>query len=243
MAADAYLRGHSLPRLVSSRRPGRARLRRRSAATFEDDAFTERAFRAGRRARAGSTVASAPRRSGSPTAPCSARGTTDAAIERLAERSTRAARPAGPGRPAARPLRAALRRRRPPTTPRSTRPSSWSRAPAPPTPPASSTRSCGARPRARRADRGAARRRLDPGAPPRSPTRRRLWLARMWWEELGAEGARVAARRLQRAGRGRAARATCCAASRDAQLAELREAGVEARRRGPTGRLPHRSRS
>ena len=41
------------------------------------------------------------------------RGTSDAAIERLAERSTAAARPAGARRAAARPLRAALRRRDP----------------------------------------------------------------------------------------------------------------------------------
>src|SRR3954470_22771132 len=133
-------------------------------ATFEDGAFTERVFRAeaDRLDLAGRERAQAQRLA---YGAVQRRGTADVAIERLAGRSTRLLDP---------PVLAALRLRlyellfaaappRPswrrcasastscssptprPTTPPSTRRSSWSRAPAPPTPPASSTRSCAGR--------------------------------------------------------------------------------------------------
>ena len=91
MPADAYLRGHPLPKL-RERRAGRAgpraRLRDDPRRPSSDDAFTERAFRAGaeRLGLAGRERAQAQRLA---YGAVQRRGTTDAAIERLAGRSTR----------------------------------------------------------------------------------------------------------------------------------------------------------
>ena len=162
---------------------------RRSGRPSSTDAFTERAFRAGaerlgaRRPRARPGAAPRLRRRPAPR------------HHRRRDRTARraldpAARPAGAGRPAPRPLRAALRRRHP--RPRRRRPGGRAgqgrrrrprrrprqRGPAP------------RGPRARRADRGAARATTRPRRRAAVAHSAPLWLARMWWEELGAEGAR-----------------------------------------------------
>ena len=112
--------------------------------TFERHAHTELVFRAGaeRLGLVGRDRAQAQRLAyGS----VQRRGTSDAAIEKLSRAGDAAARPAGRGGAAARPLRAAVRRRDP--RPRRRRPGGRAgqdrqgRA----TRPASSTRSCGAR--------------------------------------------------------------------------------------------------
>ena len=86
MPADAYLRGHSLPATVIA--PARALAFETIRATFEDGAFTERAFReaAEQRGIAGRERAQAQRLA---FGAVQRRGTADAAIERLAGRSTR----------------------------------------------------------------------------------------------------------------------------------------------------------
>ena len=191
MAADAYLRGHPLPSAEQrrgSRRPGRSPTKscgRPSSRTPTPSAPSARPAAVRRvggreRAQAQRLAYGAVQR----------RGTSDAAIETPRRALAAAARPAGDRRPAARPLRAALRRRHP--RPRRRRPGG----------------------RAGQGGRGGARRRpRQRGPAPRRPRARRssaeallgddstpelaavahsapLWLARMWWEELGAEGAR-----------------------------------------------------
>lgn len=56
-----------------------------------------------------------------------------------------------------------------------------------------------------------------------------LWLARMWWEELGAEGARALLEACNEPAE-TAMRVNTLAVDREGALATLREAGVEARR-------------
>ena len=160
------------------------------------------------------------------------RGTTDAAIDRLAGRSPRLLDPPVARRAAARPLRAALRRRRPPTTPPSTRRSSSSRAPAPPTPPASSTRSCAAPAR----ERDELRRRCS--ATTRTPEAAAvahsvpLWLARdVVGRARAPTDARSLLRGLQRAGRARRCGSTRCATARRAPC--WRGCAARASRRAP----------
>ena len=202
MAADAYLRGHPLPRLVSAAvAPARAPLAFATIrATFEDGAFTERAFRA---RPTGSALAGRERAQAQRLAygAVQRRGTSDAAIERLPGArpgcSTRRCWRAAP-----RPLRAALRRRDP--RPRRRRPGgrAGQERPAPPTPPASSTRSCAAPPAS--ATQLTAALLGDDSTPERAAVAHSAphWLARDVVGGAGRRGRPLAARRLQRAGRG-----------------------------------------
>ena len=245
MAAADYLRGHAPPRLAppvtTARRarqprdrpgPG-ARLRDVCARPSRTDAFAERAFRAGAEERglAGRERAQAQRLA---YGAIQRRGTLDAAIERLADRSTRLLDP-----PVLAALRLGLyellfadgdprpRRRRPggragqggEGRPRRRL---RQRDPAP----------GGAR--ARGAAGGAARATTRPPRPPRSPTRRRSGWRGCGGRSSGAEAARSllaaanqpaeVAMRVDRCGRARRSRR----AARP-PLAKLAEAGVEAR--------------
>ena len=158
-------------------------------ATFERDAHTERAFREAaevRRARgpgAGPGPAARIRRGAAPRH----QRRRDRAAGRAPAADARRAVARGA---ATRPLRAALLRRRPPTTPRSTRRSSSSSAPGA----AHAGGLVNAVLRRAARERADASRTLlgDDSTPEAAAVAHSapLWLARMWWEELGAEGAR-----------------------------------------------------
>jgi 16S rRNA (cytosine967-C5)-methyltransferase len=194
-------------------------------ATFEEDARTERAFREGAEALglAGRERAQAQRLA---YGAVQRRGTADAAIERLAERSTRLLDP---------PLLAALRL------------GLYDLLFADATPDHAAvdqavelTKRSGAGHAAglvnavlRRAarERGALRRELldDDSTPERAAVAYSapLWLAQTWWQELGAETARALLAACNEPAE-LALRVNTLRASREEALAALREAGVEA---------------
>ena len=237
MPADAYLRGHPLAEAVE-RDASRARRGALAFETLRRDLRGRRLRRARlprrRRARSGSPGASAPRPSALAYGAVQRRGTSDAAIERLAGRSTRTARPTGPRRPAPRPLRAALRRRH--ARPRRGRPGgrAGQGRRRRPRGPASSTRSCAAPPAS--GPSCARRCSSDDSTPEAAAVAHSApeWLARMWWEELGPDGA-ARCSPPQRA-RPVAMRVDTLRGDREAALAQLRAAGVDAAAPRASGR-------
>jgi 16S rRNA (cytosine967-C5)-methyltransferase len=205
--------------------PARALAFETVRATFEQDAHTERFFRdaAGRRDLPGRERAQAQRLA---FGAVQRRGTADAAIERLAERSLRSLDP---------PVLAALRV------------GFYELLFADATPDHAAVgqavelaKGAGAAHAAGLVNavlRRAARERVqlsesllgDDSTPERASVAHSapLWLARMWWEELGAEGARsllAACNQPSELG----LRVNTLRTSRDAALAGLREAGIEA---------------
>ena len=188
MAADAYLRGHPLPAAVSGDRGAGVSPARQAAfevirATFEQDAFTERAFREAAdsaRTRAG---ASAPRPSGSPTAPCSAAGPPTPRYERLAGRSPACSTRRCWRRCASASTSCSSPTPRP-TTPPSTRRSSWSRRAG--APHASGLVNAVLRRAVRERAELTAALLGDDSTPERAAVAHSapLWLAQMWWRSL-----------------------------------------------------------
>ena len=221
MEADAYLRGHPLPRLApsssegSDRGPGANRRRvGRAPRRLRGSPPRLRARRVGRsriprrrRAPRSRRSRASPGAGASRTARCKRRGTADHLIELLAGAARRPARPAGAGRAATRPVRAAVVRSH--ARPRRGRPgrragqggrrgSGLRAGGAPSRRGARQRRPAPGGPRARRScwpEPG----RLDPGRARRSLHSYPDWLARMWWEELGPAEARGADGRDERA--------------------------------------------
>ena len=211
-------------------------------ATFEEDAYTERAFREAAERLGGSTAASAPRRSGSPTAPCSAAAPPTRRSSALADRSPRLLDP---------PVLAALRL------------GLYELLFADGTPDHAAVdqavelvKGAGAAHAAGLVNavlRRAAREREeltaallgDDSTPERAAVAHSapLWLARMWWEELGAEAARSLLAACNEPAEV-ALRVDTLRGDREAMIAALREAGVEAgARRRAAGRWRRRRRS
>ena len=163
------------------------------------------------------------------------RGTSDHFVARARRAARSSASTAAACGAAARPLRAALRPRR--CRSRGGRPGGRARQGPRRPPPRGRAGQRGAAPRRARAP-GSCSRGLDDGDPEGAAVAHSVppWIARLWWEELGADRARSLLAAINEPPE-RALRANRLAGDRDAALTALRSVGVEAEVADP-GRPP-----